>query len=174
MNNRIPAIQCDEFRDLLDREAAGDGTAAEFERLEQHREGCDACAVRRSAADPLAMFANLAERQPSSWPGLWEGIRDEVETTPGWSRLHPAYGLAAAAALVLALGLGALLGTGSLQTPGRWDAPVFVELPLASAPTVATVEHIVSPSARIYDMQVIDAENRVTELVMIFDEGIDL
>jgi hypothetical protein len=49
-----------------------------------------------------------------------------------------------------------------------------VELPLASAPTVATVEHIASSSARIYDMQVIDAQNRVTELVMIFDEGIDL
>ena len=174
MSNSVPAIQCQEFRDLLDREGAGDLTGAEFERLEQHREGCDPCAAIQSAADPLAMFATLAERQPESWPGLWEGIRDEVQRTPGWSRLHPAYGLAAAAALVLALGLAALLGTGPPGAPGSRSAPVLVALPFASAPTVATVEHIVSPSARIYDMQVIDAENRVTELVMIFDEGIDL
>lgn len=185
-------LSCDAARDLLAREAGEGITAEEFARLDAHREACAACGAALRREDPLAAFASLRDRRPEPglWLGFWDGIRtaivdnvpvrddvpvrDEVPVrgeTPARGLRRPALAVAAAAAWVLLLGAGAWLGMRELAAPSP-SVPAVVRL--EAAPTVATVESIGSASARIYDMQVIDEDNRVTELVMIFDEGIDL
>ncbi|MGD8376594.1 MAG: hypothetical protein PVF68_10685 [Acidobacteriota bacterium] len=173
-------LSCDTARDLLAREAGEGITAAEFARLDAHREACAACAAALRGEDPLALFAALRDRRPvpGLWLGFWDGIRTAIAdqapvrgNAPVRGVRRPALAVAAAAAWVLLLGAGAWLGMREIAAPSP-SVPAVVRL--EAAPTVATVESIGSASARIYDMRVIDEDNRVTELVMIFDEGIDL
>ena len=165
---------CEKFRDLRTRIDAL--TAREFAALDRHRDACDACALQDPGQDSLAMFAVLRDRRPDAvvWSGLWPRVREGIAAPnrlPGWagpSLLRPAYRVAAAVALVIGLGLLAL---GWLEPPA---APPLPAVPAVPGPAVATVESIGSPGARVYDMRVIGEDDQVTELVLIFDEEIDL
>ena len=169
---------CEKFRDLHTRLDAL--SAREFAALDRHRDTCDACALQDPGEDSLAMFAELRHRRPDPvvWTGLWEGVReglregiaapDRLPGSTGLSLLHPAYRVAAAVALVIGLGLLAL---GWMEPP---VAPRVPPTPAAPGPAVATVESIRSPHARLYDMRVIGEDDQGTELVLIFDEEIDL
>ena len=69
-----------------------------------------------------------------------------------------------AAALIVGAGLAVLvtLDLGPVDVPGP---------PVTQAPTV---EFLRSPDARMVDLRVFEEDEEVMELVLIFDEGIDL
>lgn len=169
---------CDDVRLLIERDAAGELTRREFLQLDRHLEGCPSCAARRRRLDPLGAFVALRGRRPADpeWAGLWEGVRAGVQ---GGARLglrerlallRPAWRLAAAAALVVTLGLVALRVAGPAGTAPR-DLPA---LPAGDGAALATVESIGSPRARVCDLKVYGEGDQVAEVVLIFDEEIDL
>jgi len=180
-------LGCDDASMLARRELEGRLTAREFASLDRHRGRCAVCGARGRAADPLALLERLREEPepPDRWAGLWDGIRagvhEEGRLGPGetlWL-LRPAYRMAAAAAVVIGMGLAAVA---ALRFPGpaRPDQPapsLSADLPPAAgeaASFLPTVESIGSAEARVYDMKVFGADGQVTELVLIFDAGIDL
>jgi len=178
---------CEEVRRLRAREAVGLLTAREFAALDRHTESCSACAERHRQDDPLALFQALAaERQPASfWAGLWSGVRVGVQEEgslgplEGLSLLRPSYRAALAALLILGVGLLALV---TFELPGTEEPRLSAEVVPASAlgpltpgaVQMPTVESIESPGARIYDLKLFGEGDEVTELVLIFDEEIEL
>ncbi len=170
---------CDEFRRLRAREH--ELRAREFAELDRHVEGCPACSAHHRREDPLALFRAVAERprEPESWAGLWKGVRTAVEEAGrlGTPLLRPAYSAALAALLILGAGLLAI-GMLDLQAPPAPPVtataePFGADVPAATAP-LPTVESIRSPGARIVDLSLIGEGERVTKLVLIVDEEINL
>jgi hypothetical protein len=177
---------CSEFRRLHRREVAGELSGRDFRRLDRHRAACAGCAELARQEDPLALFRPLAadRRDEAFWVGLNEairaGIREEGRLGPGETLrlLRPAYRVALAAVLVVIVGALALVLPPALEGPGGGEATGAPEvLFTGSAPgavTLPTVESIRSPEATVYEMKVFGEGEQVAELVMIFDEGIDL
>lgn len=178
---------CAGFERLMRLEASGNLTARQFARLDRHREACAACSARLAEQDPLDLFHRLVEAAPAAeWrAGMWEGIRagiqeeGRLELGESFRLLRPAYQVGLAAVLALAVGLVALWAPPVVRSPGptrevsgrmqRTGLPGdSAEVPLP------TVESISSPGARIYEMKVFGEGDRVSELVLIFDESIDL
>lgn len=173
---------CAPFRRLMEIEAAGELTRRQFARLDQHRERCAECADLARAADPLRLFRRLAgdRREPEFWTGMNRGLRaalrEEGRLSPSESfrLLRPIYRVAAAAVLVLTAGILALVLAPDLQPPLPADVGIGQVLGPTAETLDPTVELIRSPEATVYEMKVFGEGDRVTELVMIFDEGIEL
>jgi hypothetical protein len=149
--------------------------AGEFARFDDHRESCAECATAFRAVDPLGLFSALAEDRPSPEiaAALEAGLREGIARADRRSR-RTAVGLGVAAALVLMAGVTAL---GILPGPEAGSSrevggPATLE-PMAQI-QAPTVESIDSPDARVYEMKVFGEGDRVTQLVLIFDEGIEL
>ena len=174
------AKDCAAFEALARREARGEISAREFAALDEHREACPRCAAAMRRADPLAAFRVLAaeERPEAAWTGLWEGVRAGIRAEgslglgEGLRLVRPSSRVAAAAVLVVGLGIAAL-AVPRLAPPA---APVAAapERPFVPAALHPTVESIESPGARIYEVKLFAENERVTEVVMIVDQGIDL
>ena len=172
---------CDEARRLMEREQDGRIDAGGFADLDRHLESCAGCSAQREQRDPLAMFRLLSSEvaEEGAWAGLWDGVRagmqerGQLGLREGLYLPRPVYLVAMAAALVLGVGLVALVGLGPDPDAG---ADLFSAGPLfpAGSPAVATVESIDSRGARVYEMNVVGDGKQVTQLVMIFDEEIDL
>jgi hypothetical protein len=173
---------CEGFRKLHELEASGELTARQFTRLDRHREACPSCLALARQADPLGLFQTLSQesRDDGFWAGtnraLRAGIWEEGRLGPAESLLllRPAYRVALAAVLVLALGLVAAVLSPSLEVPpAEWPEAVVT----GAAPgqvMLPTVESIQSEDATLYEMKVFGEEDQVIQVVMIFDDGIDL
>lgn len=173
---------CEGFRKLHERDASGELTARQFARLDRHREACPACLALARGADPLQVFQALAResRDEGFWTGtnraLRAGIREEGRLGPAESLLllRPAYRVALAAMLVLALGLVAGVLSPSLEVPTEEPPAAVVTGMAAGEVMVPTVESIQSENATVYEMKVFGEDDQVIQVVMIFDDGIDL
>lgn len=173
-------MNCAEFAALAAREARGEVSAREFAALDRHRESCARCADAMRESDPLALFRGLAteERPAAAFAGLWEGVRAGIRTEgslglgEGLRLVRPSSRVAAAAVLVLGLAIAALaVPRLTPQAPPVASAP---ERPVFPAVLHPTVESIQSPGARIYEVKLFGENERVTEVVMIVDQGIEL
>ncbi len=172
---------CEGFRQLHELEAAGELTARQFVRLDRHREACPSCLTRAQHADPLRLFQVLAQesRDESFWTGLNRALRAGMKEggRPGPAQgllLRPAYRVALAAVLVLALGLMAGVLSPSLEVPPVEPPAVTVTGVAPGEVTLPTVEFIQSEGATVYEMTVFGEEDQVIQVVMIFDDGIEL
>ena len=152
--------------------------------LAAHLESCPRCR-ERLAADPSRLFALLRGRSPDP-PPSWEEVRAALPARPaarGGARLAP-WTWAAASAAALALGLGLWLGR-----PGRLEpelprlesraadpggTPGFAGGDAVPASAPPTLESIVSPAARVVEFKFFGRQDQVTEVILIFDEGIEL
>ena len=169
---------CEGFRKLHELEAAGTLTARQFVRLDRHREACPSCLTQAQRADPLRLFQALAQegRDDAFWTGLNGALRAGIEEgrREQGLLLRPAYRVALAAVLVLALGWMAGVLSPSLEVPPEEPPAVVVTGVAPGEVTLPTVEFIQSENATIYEMMVFGEEDQVIEVVMIFDDGIDL
>jgi len=174
-------IDCAAFGRLAKLEARGEISAQEFAALDHHREGCERCARSMRSTDPLALFKGLAaeERPAASWAGLWEGVRAGIRSEgslglgEGLRLVRPSSRVAAAALLIVGLAVAALavprLTPQAPPVAAVPDSPVLPALVLHP-----TVESIQSPGARVYEVKLFGENERVTEVVMIVDQGIEL
>ncbi len=170
---------CEGFRKLHELEVAGELTARQFVRLDRHREACPSCLTLAQHGDPLRLFQALAQesRDDGFWMGVNRALRAGMKEggRPGPAQgllLRPAYRVALAAVLVLGLMAGVLWP--SLEVPPA-DPPAVVVTGVAPGEVMLpTVEFIQSEDATIYEMKVFGEENQVIQVVMIFDDGIEL
>lgn len=171
---------CERFRKLHELEAAGELTARQFVRLDRHREACSSCLTLAQHADPLRLFQALAQdrRDDEFWTGLNRalrvGITEEGRLRPPQGLLRPAYRVALVAVLVLALGLMAGLLSPSLEVPPADPPAVLVTDVAPGEVMLPTVEFIQSEDATVYEMTVFGEDDQVIQVVMIFDDGIEL
>ncbi len=173
---------CRPFQKLLDLEASAGLSAREFAQLDRHRESCPECAERFRTADSLHLFQRLADdsRKPEFWSGWDLGLRTAMQEegrlslAESFRLLRPVYRVGMAAVVVLVAGVVALIVPPVLDVP----APAEIRLGAIAAPggqtLEPTVEMIRSPKATVYEMKVFGDGDQVTQLVMIFDEGIEL
>ncbi len=169
---------CEGFRKLHELEAAGELTARQFVRLDRHREACPSCLTLAQHADPLRLFQALAQesRDDGFWTGLNRALRADIREEGRALGLlpRPAYRVALVAVLVLALGLVAGVLSPSLEVPPA-EPPAVVETGVAPREVMLpTVEFIQSEDAMVYEMTVFGEQDQVIQVVMIFDDGIDL
>lgn len=155
-------------RVLLDERGGPDGP--ERRRLLEHVAGCGACRERLTAHDPAALFALLALSAPP--PGALERLGREVEravehSAPRRSRTRRAW-TALAASLAAALLLGSLLWRSAPAPHGPPRAALEADTARSEAPR-ATIEISSPPTAQLIDLSIGD-----TQLIMIFDERLDL
>jgi hypothetical protein len=145
---------------------------AEREALLSHLRECGACRSAWIAREPSRVFALLAAAPvPAAvLDGVSRSVRQAIGHPASYPRAVPRLalpgGAACAAALLLSLAAGWLL---SMPGGGR---PVLAEAPALSQPRGphADVELLSSPGdARLVDLTVGD-----TQVVMIFDEGLEL
>jgi hypothetical protein len=175
-----PATRCAAFEALAEREARGEISAREFAALDEHRETCSRCAAAMRRTDPLAAFRVLAaeERPAASWAGLWEGVRAGIHAegslglAEGLRLVRPSSRVAAAAVLVVGLGIAALAVP--RLAPSTVPVATVPDHPVVPAVLHPTVESIESPGARIYEVKLFGENERVTEVVMIVDQGMEL
>lgn len=170
---------CERFRKLHELEAAGELTARQFVRLDRHREACPSCLTLAQHADPLRLFQALAQerRDDEFWMGLNRSLRAgiaEERLQPPQGLLLPAYRVALAAVLVLGLGLMAVVLSPSLEAPPADPPAVLVTDVAPGEVRLPTVEFIQSEAATVYEMTVFGENDRVIQVVMIFDDGIEL
>jgi len=173
---------CEGFRELHELETSGELTRRQFVRLDRHREACLSCQAQSQQTEPLRLFQVLAQdgRDDGFWLGtnraLRAGISQEGRLGPSESLmlLRPVYRVALAAVLVLALGVVAMTLSPSLELAPP-ESPALVVMGTAPEEvTLPTVESIQSEDARIYEMKVFGEEEQVIQVVMIFDDGIEL
>lgn len=160
-----------------------------------HIHACADCHARVLARDPLQLFAPLAdeERDDAFWAGFWPAVRADLHAAESESRswrarlLRPAFAWAASAALLLVAAFALLRTWHAAPAPlaPEGSAPIARSAPegwhkvLPSAgkvgePAPQTLEEVRSPSAKVLSMKVYGADQAVTEVVLIVDEGIKL
>ncbi len=168
-------------------------------RLHIHR--CPACFAKVTARDPLQLFAPLADQkrgEPGSGPQVWESFWDDIaegvrkEESLGamprlvrWVSARPALLAAAAAAVIVAVGVVWLRPAGELRGPEPPAIPVMAGAGVPPAPESGgmplppVVEAVRTPDARpvtVYSMayEVPGAGSTQAQLVLIVDGGLEL
>lgn len=148
--------------------------------LARHLASCARCRAL-AAEDPSRLFAALRGVSPEPAPA-WERMRGAIAAAPAGAqiarRTRRAWGAAAAAAILLAGALW-LLRPGLVGprpgAGGESPAPAGEEVEgVAHAASLPTLESIASPGARVVDFKIFGERDEVTEVILIFDEGIDL
>jgi hypothetical protein len=179
-------LSCHEFETRAGSVDAGGALPVE---LAEHLTVCPRCR-EFSGSDPSRLFALLRGRSPEpapDWESFWE--RAQQKRRQDLAARRPRRGWVAAAACGIILGAvvwllrpaggrppsvsvdagspAALSGAG----PGAGgELPAVV--PAVSAPP--TLESIASPDARVVDFKIFGGEDQVTEVILIFDKGIEL
>jgi hypothetical protein len=150
-----------------------------------HLAACRRCRGR-AAADPSRLFALLRQTSPEAgpaWEPFWASTAVRAARRSRERRARRAWAAASAAALVLAGALWLLRGGAPGVAPLGAAHPVNarrLETPPEAAPGVVaasalpTLESIASPGARVVNFKIFGQEDKVTEVILIFDEGIDL
>jgi len=153
----------DALRRLSDDTSSADRTVAL-----RHLEDCADCRARWAAADESRLFALLATQEIplEALDRLSASVRTGIEA-PAASRRRHGLGFSVAASLLLALVLGGIATWGPPKEPAPEIAAVEAGEP---APTNATFELLSSPG----HAQVVDLSVGETQIVMIFDEALDL
>jgi len=144
------------------------------EPLARHLRECAGCRTHLGS-DPSRLFASLrgvaAEPAPA-WEGFWKEAEARVLRAAQARRSRRAWSAAAAAVLLL-IGSVWLLRPGALAPPP--DARLAAGPAAAGASTpLPTLEAIASPGARVVDFKIFGHQDQFTEVILIFDEGIDL
>ncbi|MEE9219532.1 MAG: hypothetical protein V3U98_10755 [Acidobacteriota bacterium] len=153
-----------------------------------HLRGCARCRSNLGP-DPSRLFAVLRGTCPEPVPA-WRALPEEAVARRlqrlGQRRLRQAWALAGAAALLLAAtlwllrpGAGEPLGeppghtvAEAVSPPGPEPGPAAAEILHAGA--LPTLESIASPAAQVVEFRIFGREDQVTEVILIFDEEIEL
>jgi len=127
-------MTCHEIETRLDEYVDGDLTEAEFQEVELHLAGCEACRRQERLLRALLAEAAVLPREIAPPRDLWPGLAERLRGAEGarlvarpWRVASP-LALAAAAAVVIAV-------SAALWTRDRVAAPV--PLPVASLQPVA-------------------------------------
>jgi hypothetical protein len=155
--------------------------AATRRPLLEHARGCSACRKRLLAADPARLFALLGldpipEHALARLSARVDAVLDE-QPGPARRRVRRraiAFG-SMAASLLLAGIFGGYLLDRDLRDPAVAAAPLALPEvawmePLGQAPPVAGMQLVSSPG----EAQVVDLNIGETQVLMIFDEALDL
>ena len=189
-------FDCTRVGDYLESYLLDQVPPPERRGMRLHIHGCPDCFEKVTARDPLQLFAPLGDqtRPGDAWDDFWPAVRDEMGErarsvwTPGRLAL-------AAAAVVLLIGAAIVAPrlvvrngqpetTIAMAREGTVAAPVAGVASPVGSPIPQTVEQVRTPDSRdvqIYSMYYYEddtsttaAESRVTELVLIVDEGLEL
>ena len=152
-------------------------TAGEREELLAHAESCPSCRQRLAEADPTRLFA-LLSRAPVGEQALERlGERLDRDLGRGDARRWGSPWFRAAASVAASLALAAVLGSFALRPPAGMPvasapaaAPSGVVLAREGDPAPGGVQLISSPG----EAQVMELSIGETQVVMIFDEALDI
>jgi anti-sigma factor RsiW len=188
-------FDCGRVRAFLDSYLQGQVPPPERRAMRLHIHACPDCHAQVLSRDPLQLFAPLAdeERDDAFWAGFWPAIRADIHAAERESRswrarlMRPGLAWAASAAFLL-VAAAALLhpwrpaplsppatggATMARTGPEGWHA-VLPSAGIVGEPVPQTLEEVRSPSAKVLSMKVYGADQAVTEVVLIVDEGIKL
>ena len=182
-------MNCSETGKLQGEFLAGTLNRGDERRCDRHLDRCDDCRKRIAQVDPLRIFRQLESSAHSAhdekfWERFWTGIRAEIEkpssrdTFWGFAR-HPVPALASAFMAVLLIGGWFLLSRPSLpEQPTRRAGSILREnqgsTVLKASTGLPTIDSLSSPNARVYNFLIEEAGEPPTEVILIFDESIDL
>lgn len=176
---------CREFAEALQHLDPGEPLP---EPLAHHLSGCPLCR-RVSASEPARLFSILRGSSPEpapAWDLFWQQAqarRASEAAERGTPRQQVARrgAVAAACTLILAASVWFLRAPAPAGGPGSRElaaeipaAPESGAEPSVVAASLPTLESIASPAARVVDFKIFGASDQVTEVILIFDEGIDL
>jgi hypothetical protein len=184
-------MNCDEMRPMIGDWLEGELSASDVERVESHLSECADCRAERDETAALLASAGELEREIAPKRDLWEGIESRIAETgevvrgPWWSQSW--VGWAAAAVLVLALGVQLNRDRAATVSPGSVAQSSAVTM---SAPNSIELIAQTSDAARSRDglMQVREdllrsiterrdsldpeAQRQVDENLLIIDQAI--
>jgi hypothetical protein len=178
-------MNCQQARGFAGRFFGGELTSREERKLDRHVAGCSDCRSWFGAADPIRIFRNLQSpaRDGHFWADFWPRVRADIEAPSAtwWS-----LGWRPAAAIATGvLSVAILIGVWNLVRNGSTP----VEAPVAERPTSAaespamvrrtsapppTVETYPSSDSRVFNFRLEEPAGPPTEVILIFDESIDL
>jgi anti-sigma factor RsiW len=179
-------MNCQQARHLADRFFRGELNSREERNLDRHVAGCSECRTWFGAADPIRMFRNLESpaRDGQFWADFWPRVRADIEA-PSVPATWWSLGWRPAAAIATGvLSVAILIGVWNLVRDGSTPA----EVPLAGRPASGpesspmvrrtsappTVESYPSADSRVFSFRLEEASGPPTEVILIFDESIDL
>lgn len=191
-------MNCSDTGRLQGEYLAGTLSRGDERKCDRHLDRCDDCRKRFAQIDPLrifrqlespahsANFANFANfaNEEKFWARFWPGIRAEIEKPPsratfwGFAR-RPVPAFAFAFMAVLLIGGWFLLSRPSLpEKPQRRAGSILREDHRPSVRNASTglptIDSLSSPNARVYNFLIEEAGEPPTEVILIFDESIDL
>ena len=180
-------MNCSETGKLQGEYLAGTLNRGVERRCHRHLDRCDDCRKRFAQVDPLRIFRQLesSARDEKFWDQFWPGIRAEIEKPPSRSTF---WGFARRPVPALASAFMAIL-----LLIGGWfllSRPFFLEQPAKRAGSILrenqgsgvrkastdppTIDSLSFPDARVYNFLIEEAGESPTEVILIFDESIDL
>ncbi len=178
---------CERIRTRKDRYLKGDLSPRWERRVDRHLVRCSECWERFQVDDPTLCFSRLESpaRSEDFWRDWTSTLRAEIDrqarpsVVRGW-RLGWVYGLAVPAVVLVAIVAVWLMSRdGSL----REGAPRISERGIGRPSPgmvreagfqLPTLEVPPSSAARVYSWKLEDLNEGTTEVILIFDESIDL
>ena len=163
-----------------------DGTLARFEekRIEHHLVGCTTCWERFRQDDPALRLAagTPPPRSDEFWNDFWPGIRAAIEagdTAAARRRTVWSLPVRAAAAVVAVGALAAAIwllapGDPAPRVAGAGSVAARPSGPARPASQRPTVESYPSARSRVHHFILEETDGAQTEIILIFDESIDL
>lgn len=179
-------MDCERVRSISEPFLRGATTPRQDRRLERHLAECPACREWFGAADPIRIFDNLRPqaRDDRFWSDFWPRVREGIETpaaAPGWWSLgwRPLAAVAAGVASVaIGVGLWSLFRTTKPEPIPLAIRPTAVQERTAGVRPAAgpppTVETYPSAKTRVFNFRLEEPSGPPTEVILIFDESIDL
>jgi len=180
-------MSCDRFREWKDPYLEGTLPPRRERKLDRHLVRCGACWEWFQQGDPVLGFSSLAspDRSEAFWRGWMPALREEIERrgrTPARPGRRPAlaYWVAVPAGLLLVLIGGWLLFRTDRfpgGSPARVERPIGRAVPETVRPAgypLPTLETTPSPDATVYTWHLEGRDEPPTEVILIFDESIDL
>lgn len=178
-------MNCARARQSADRFFRGDTTSGEERKLNRHLTGCRGCRDWFETADPIRIFRGLEtpSRGDRFWADFWPRVRADIEATvapAAWWSL----GWRPAAALATGiLSVAILIGAWNLfrgdsqpdgvpmaaRSAGRQEPPGLVR-----HTAMPTMESYPSAESRVFIFRLEEPSGPPTEVILIFDESIDL